>query len=43
MNSKEFFRFHQKNQIDTLDLMSGIRKFILLDLAIACSADNVPT
>lgn len=38
---ERILRFHYKNQIDTLDLMSGIRKFILLDLAIACSADNV--
>ncbi|MBD1545569.1 protoglobin domain-containing protein [Roseibium aggregatum] len=37
---ERILRFHHKNQKDTLDLMSGIRKFILLDLAIACSGDN---
>lgn len=37
---ERILRFHHKNQNDIIDLMSGLRKFILLDLALACSADS---
>ena len=38
---ERILRFHHHDGNKVLDLMSGLRKFILLDLAIACSTDNV--
>ncbi|WP_346915168.1 protoglobin domain-containing protein [uncultured Roseibium sp.] len=37
---ERILRFHHKNQSDIVNLMSGLRKFILLDLALACSAER---
>ena len=37
---EKILQFHHKNQRDIIDLMSGLRKFILLDLAFACSAES---
>ena len=37
---ERILRFHLENQTDILNLMSGLRKFILLDLAFACSTEK---